>query len=246
MYDLLIRNGTVIDGSGQPGYRADIVIQGGRIAAIGDVSGTARHAIDADGHVVTPGFIDGHTHLDAQMHWDPLGSSSCWQGVTTAVMGNCGFTLAPSSKSGRALVVRNLERAEDISGAAMEAGIDWRWTTFREYLDVVDSLPKGINYGANIGHSALRTFVMGEAAFERKSTEDELALMRRELEDALAAGSLGFTTSRGEGHLTSDDRPVASRVADWGEVNHLVMAMGKFGRRVFELAPPRIVSHLVV
>src|SRR3546814_13660196 len=99
-------------------------------------------------------------------------------------MGNCGLTLAPSSKSGRALVVRNLGRAEDISGAAMEAGIDWRWTTFREYLDVVDSLPKGINYGANIGHSALRTFVMGEAAFERKSTDDELALMRRELEDA--------------------------------------------------------------
>src|SRR3546814_13132587 len=102
------------------------------------------------------------------MHWDPVGSSSCWQGVTTAVMGNCGFTLAPSSKSGRALVVRNLERAEDISGAAMEAGIDWRWTTFREYLDVVDSLPKGINYGANIGHSALRTFVMGERSEERR------------------------------------------------------------------------------
>src|SRR3546814_5102237 len=102
-------------------------------------------------------FIDGHTHLDAQMHWDPLGSSSCWQGVTTAVMGNCGFTLAPSSKYGRALVVRNLERAEDISGAAMEDGIDWRWTTFREYLDVVDYLPKGLNYGADRKSQSLKS-----------------------------------------------------------------------------------------
>src|SRR5690606_32090659 len=110
-------------------------IQDGRIAEIGNVSGMASRELNADGQVVTPGFIDGHTHLDAQMHWDPLGSSSCWQGITTAVMGNCGFTLAPSSKARRSLVVRNLERAEDISGAAMEAGIDWRWTTFREYLD---------------------------------------------------------------------------------------------------------------
>lgn len=238
MYDLLIRNGTVIDGSGSPGYRADLAIQDGRIAAIGDISSPAKRELDADGHVVTPGFIDCHTHLDAQMHWDPLGSSSCWQGVTTAVMGNCGFTLAPSSKSRRGLVVRNLERAEDISGAAMEAGIDWRWTTFREYLDVIDTLPKGINYASNIGHSALRTFVMGEAAFERTSNDDELALMRRELEDALAAGAIGFTTSRGEGHLTSDDHPVASRLADWSEIRQLVMAMGKFDRRVFEFAPP--------
>lgn len=238
MYDLLIRNGTVVDGSGNPGYRADVAIQDGRIAAIGDVFGRAKRELNADGQVVTPGFIDGHTHLDAQMHWDPLGSSSCWQGITTAVMGNCGFTLAPSSKSRRGLVVRNLERAEDISGAAMEAGIDWRWTTFREYLDVIDALPKGINYASQIGHSALRTFVMGEDAFERPSNDDELALMRRELEDALAAGAIGFTTSRGEGHLTSDDRPVASRLADWDEVRSLVMAMGKFDRRMFELAPP--------
>src|SRR5690606_10301742 len=178
----------VVDGSGRPGFPADIAIQGGRIAAIGDVPDNATREFDADGHVVSPGFIDGHTHLDAQMHWDALGSSSCWQGITTAVMGNCGFTLAPSSKSRRALVVRNLERAEDISGAAMEAGIDWRWTTFSEYLDAIDVLPKGINYAANIGHSALRSFVMGEEAFERPSNDDELTLMRRELEDALSAG----------------------------------------------------------
>ncbi|ATE66530.1 N-acyl-D-amino-acid deacylase family protein [Rhizorhabdus dicambivorans] len=238
MYDLLIRNGTVVDGSGNPRYRADVAIQDGRIAAIGDVSGRAKRELNAEGQVVTPGFIDGHTHLDAQMHWDPLGSSSCWQGITTAVMGNCGFTLAPSSKSRRGLVVRNLERAEDISGAAMEAGIDWRWTTFREYLDVIDALPKGINYASNVGHSALRTFVMGEAAFERACNDDELALMRRELNDALAAGAIGFTTSRGEGHATSDDRPVASRLADWEEIRQLVLEMRHYEGRVFELAPP--------
>src|SRR5689334_20282776 len=107
MYDLIIRNGVVIDGSGQPGYRADVAVQDGRIAAIGEISDLAKRELDADGQVVTPGFIDGHTHLDAQMHWDPLGSSSCWHGITTAVMGNCGFTLAPSSKARRGLVVRN-------------------------------------------------------------------------------------------------------------------------------------------
>src|SRR6185503_3406587 len=155
-----------------------------------------RREIDAEGHVVTPGFVDGHTHFDAQLFWDPLGSSSCWQGITTAVMGNCGFTLAPASKEQRALAVRNLERAEDISGAAMEAGIDWRWSHFSEYLNAVDALPKGINYAANIGHSALRTFVMGEAGFEREANEDELAQMEAELQDALAAGAFGLTTSR--------------------------------------------------
>ena len=111
MYDLIIRNGTLVDGSGRPGYRADVAVRDGRIAEIGDVSGVARRELNADGQVVTPGFIDGHTHLDAPMQWDPLGSSSCWQGITTAVMGNCGFTLAPSSKSRRALVVRNLDMA---------------------------------------------------------------------------------------------------------------------------------------
>ena len=133
---------------------------------------------------MTPGFIDGHTHLDAQVFWDPQGANSCWHGVTTAVMGNCGFTLAPVRDDARALVVRNLERAEDIDPTAL-ASIEWSWETFPEYLDAVDRLPKAINYAANIGHSALRTWAMGERAFEEEATDDDLALMQGQLDDAL-------------------------------------------------------------
>src|SRR5512134_3252570 len=145
-YDLLVKNGTVIDGSGLPRYRADVAVQDGRIAAIGRIRDGAREVLDAEGHVVAPGFVDGHTHMDAQVFWDPLGTCSCWHGVTSVVMGNCGFTLAPCRYEDRRLVMRNLERAEDISANAMEAGIDWKWTTFREFLGAVDGLPKGINY----------------------------------------------------------------------------------------------------
>src|SRR3954453_12269030 len=165
-YDLVVRNGTIVDGSGYDAYRGDVGIIGDRIAHIGRIHERGATEVDAEGHVVTPGFIDGHTHMDAQVFWDGLGTYSCYHGVTTVVMGNCGFTLAPSSAEQAPLVVRNLERAEDISGDAMAAGIDWRWSTFAEFLDVLDGLPKGMNYAAQIGHSALRTYVMGERAFE--------------------------------------------------------------------------------
>ena len=184
--------------------------------------------------MVTPGFIDGHTHMDAQVFWDPQGANSCWHGVTTVVMGNCGFTLAPVRADARALVVRNLERAEDIDPAALAAGIDWSWETFPEYLDAVDRLPKGINYAANVGHSALRTWAMGERAFEEEATDDDLALMQGQLDAALRAGAIGLTTSRSEHHETSDDRPVASRLASWDEVCRLVGVMGDLGTGIFE------------
>ena len=238
-YDLVIKNGTVIDGSGLPRYRADVAVRHGRIAAIGRIREAAREVIDADGQVVTPGFVDGHTHMDAQIFWDPMGTCSCWHGVTTVVMGNCGFTLAPCAKTERHLVVRNLERAEDIAAEAMDAGIDWTWTTFPEFLDRVDSLPKGINYAGYIGHSALRTYVMGERAFEKEAGEDDLRAMERELRDALRAGAIGFTTSRSPSHETPDRRPVASRLAAWDEVRRLVRVMGDMNAGVFELAGER-------
>ncbi len=238
-YDLIIKNGTVIDGSGLPRYRADVAVRHGRIAAIGRIREAAREVIDADGQVVTPGFVDGHTHMDAQIFWDPMGTCSCWHGVTTVVMGNCGFTLAPCGKPERHLVVRNLERAEDIAAEAMDAGIDWTWTTFPEFLDRVEGLPKGINYAGYIGHSALRTYVMGERAFEKEAGEDDLRAMERELRDAIRAGAIGFTTSRSPSHETPDRRPVASRLASWDEVRRLVGVMGDMNAGVFELAGER-------
>src|SRR3954454_923660 len=234
-YDLVIRNGTVIDGSGLPSVRADVGVKDGRIVTVGRIRDKATEEIDAEGHVVTPGFIDGHTHMDAQVFWDPYGTSSCWHGVTSVVMGHCGFTLAPSLPDKRELVVRNLERAEDISPAALAAGITWSWETFPEYLDAVDRAPKAINYAANIGHSALRTWAMGERAFEEAATDDDLETMEAELRRSLQAGAVGFTTSRSDQHETSDDRPVASRLATWDEVRALVNLVGRESEAIFQL-----------
>jgi N-acyl-D-aspartate/D-glutamate deacylase len=235
-YDLVIRNGDVVDGSGLPRYRADVGVRRGRIATVGRIREPGAAEIDAEGHVVTPGFIDSHTHMDAQVLWDPLGTCSCFHGVTSVVMGNCGFTLAPARAAERHLVVRNLERAEDISADAMAQGIEWTWETFPEYLDTLDRIPKGINYAAHIGHSALRTWAMGERAFEEEASPDDLGVMARELRDALRAGAIGFTTSRTNNHETADDRPVASRLAAWSEVEALVGVLGDVGTGMFEIA----------
>ncbi len=235
-YDLLVKNGTVIDGSGGARYRADVAVKDGRIVAIGRIKEKAASVIDAEGHVVSPGFVDGHTHMDAQVFWDPIGSCSCYHGVTSVVMGNCGFTLAPCRESEADLVFRNLERAEDISREAMLAGIDWSWETFPEFLDAVDALPKGINYAGYIGHSALRTYVMGERAFTDPATDDDLKKMCAEVQQAVIAGAVGFSTSRTRNHLTTDGRPVASRIAEWQEVRAIVNAVGETGKGIFELA----------
>jgi N-acyl-D-amino-acid deacylase len=234
-YDLVIRNGMVVDGSGSPSKRADVGIQNGRITKVGLIRDSAHKVVEAEGHVVSPGFIDGHTHMDAQVMWDELGSCSCYHGVTTVVMGNCGFTIAPVRPGGREFVVRNIQRAEDISADALEAGIDWTWESFSEYLDVVEKRPKSINHAAYVGHSALRTWAMGERAFTDTASEDDLKLMEYGLTDAMQAGAMGFTTSRGP-HLTPEGGPVASRLATWDEVRRLVGRMGDLGVGVFELA----------
>jgi N-acyl-D-amino-acid deacylase len=241
VYDVVIRNGLVVDGSGFGAYRADVGIVDAVIARVGRIRDRGAQEIDAEGHAVSPGFIDGHTHMDAQVFWDPQGANSCWHGVTTAVMGNCGFTLAPVHDDARALVVRNLERAEDIDPVAL-GSIEWSWQTFPEYLDAVDRLPKGINYAANVGHSALRTWAMGERAFEAEASADDLARMKGQLEDALRAGAVGLTTSRSEHHETSDDRPVASRLAAWEELCELVGVMRDVGCGILEGGSEHVLS----
>jgi N-acyl-D-amino-acid deacylase len=236
-YDLLIRGGTVVDGSGLPGFRADVGITGEVIAEIGDLSGSqARQTIDAEGLIVAPGFVDAHTHMDAQIFWDPIGANSCWYGVTSVVMGNCGFTIAPCAAKDKRLVFSNLERAEDISPEAMEAGIEWSWETFPEYLDAVDRLPKGLNYATYVGHSAVRTHVMGERAFTEKATEDDVRRMRRQVGEAMRAGAVGLSTSRSGAHRTVEGTPVASRIGDWSEVEELVDVLAEEGTGVFEIA----------
>ena len=235
-YDLVVKNGTIIDGSGGARYRADVGILDGKIASIGRIDSKKAKTIDAEGHVVTPGFVDGHTHMDAQIFWDPIGSCSCYHGVTSVVMGNCGFTLAPCREAEADMVFRSLERAEDLSRDAMLAGINWSWETFPEYLDAIDKLPKGINYAGYIGHSALRTYVMGERAFENEASEDEVKKMEAIVKEALEAGAIGFSTSRTFNHITADDKPVASRLANWEEVRAIVNAMGETGKGIFEIA----------
>src|SRR5579884_3358797 len=235
--DLLIKNGTVVDGSGLPRYRADVGVKDGRIVEIGRIRAPAESTIDADGLIVAPGFIDGHTHMDAQVAWDPLGSCSCWHGVTSVVMGNCGFALAPCAPADREWFARCLTAVEDIPTEAMMAGIEWNWETFPEYLANVERLPKGINYGMYIGHSALRMYAMGRRALEERASEDDLAHMKAAVAEALRAGALGFSTSRATTHVTPDGAPVASRIADWREIEVLVEAMAALDAGIFQIGP---------
>jgi len=236
-FDLVIRNGTVIDGSGRQRYQADVGVIGDRIASIGRIRERGATEIDAEGQIVAPGFIEVHSHLDAQVFWDSLGTCPAWHGVTTSIMGNCGFTLAPCREQEMDLCLRNLERAEDMSRDVLLAGIKWSWETYPEYLDTVDRLPKGINYAGYVGHSAVRAYVMGDRAFEEKASEADLLAMRREVESAIRAGAIGFSTSRSASHQTSDGKRVASRAADWSEVRSLVGVMAELGTGVFEITP---------
>ena len=236
-YDLVIRGGTLVDGSGAPRFTADVGIKDGMIAEIGRITSAASHTIEADGLIVSPGFIDGHTHMDAQVAWDPLGSCSCWHGVTSVVMSNCGFALAPCKPEDRDLYARCLSAVEDIPTEAMAAGIDWTWETFPEYLGTVERLPKAINYGMYIGHSALRMYAMGKRAFTEKATEDEMVRMADLVKEALRAGAMGFSSSRASTHVTPDNTPVASRIAEWEEIDRIVAAMAELDAGIFQVGP---------
>src|SRR5262249_54743936 len=197
MYDLLIRGGTIVDGSGRPAFTGDVAVQGGRIVEVGRVQGAARRILEADGLLVAPGVVDVHTHYDGQATWDPLLTPSCWHGVTTAVMGNCGVGFAPMKPERRQFLIELMEGVEDIPGAVLAEGVAWGWETFPEYLDALEANARIMDLGTQLPHAALRYYVMGErgAAREPANAED-LRRMAELTEQAFSAGALGFTTSR--------------------------------------------------
>ena len=226
MYDLKIEGGTIIDGSGAARTIGDVGIRDGRIVALGDAPDGARQTIAAHGRVVCPGFVDIHTHYDAQVLWDPLMTVSPWHGVTTAVMGSCGFGVAPTRPSGRSLILRTLERVEAMSLAALEAGIgpDWPFETFPQYLDAIEARGTAINTAVMIGHTPTRLYVMGEAAVEREATAAEIAAMRAIVAEGIKAGAIAFATSVSQAHVGFDGKPVPSRMASTEEL--IEMARG--------------------
>jgi N-acyl-D-amino-acid deacylase len=239
-FDLVVRDGTLVDGTGAPARRADVGARAGRVVAVGDLGarpGAAR-TIDAHGRLVTPGFVDIHTHLDAQMGWDPLATSSCWHGVTSVVLGNCGVSFAPCRPEDRPYLARLMESVEDIPAEAILAGLPWNWETYGQFLDFLAAAPKGVNVGGMVGHCALRYQAMGERSMEEVSpSPSELAAMQEMVDEAMAGGALGFSTSRTLLHRVPDGRPVPGTFAPPEELAALARVLGRHGRGVLEVVP---------
>ena len=236
-YDLVIRGGTVIDGTGAPAKLADVAIVGDRVVEVGQCAGEATETYDATGRLVTPGFVDIHTHLDAQLAWDPIGTVSCWHGVTTAVMGNCGVTFAPCKPEDRTQLAEMMESVEDIPADAILQGLPWDWETYAEYLDSYEKMPKGINVGGMVGHCSVRVAAMGDRAIDQHNADaEDIAKMCEIVEDSLRGGALGFSTSRTYLHQTPDGREVPGTWAAPEELLAIGEVMGNLGRGVFECA----------
>jgi N-acyl-D-aspartate/D-glutamate deacylase len=234
--DLVVRGGLLVDGTGAPPVRADVAVAGHRIVAVGEVDGDAARVVDADGRVVAPGFVDVHTHLDAQAFWDPALSPSPLHGVTTAIAGNCGFTIAPLSDATGEYLMPMLARVEGMPLESLRVGVPWDWRSTSEYLDRLDG-DLAIDLGFMVGHSAIRRLVMGPEANERAAKPDELATMQSLLRDGLAAGALGFSTTTSATHNDPSGRPVPSRFADEHEFVELARVCGEFEGTSLELLP---------
>ena len=237
MHDLVIRGGTVVDGSGAPARRADVAIDGERIVAVGSDVGPGRREIDASGLLVTPGWVDIHTHYDGQVTWDPHLTPSGWNGVTTLVMGNCGVGFAPVRPGQQDFLIQLMEGVEDIPGTALAEGIRWEWETFPEYLDALERMPRALDVAAQVPHGAVRAYVMGErGAKNEKATPEEIAAMAELVREALQAGALGFTTSRTILHRAKDGELVPGTTAEDDEVIGIGRMLGEVGHGVFEVA----------
>ena len=239
MFDLVIKDAEIFDGAGSAPVRGDLGVTAGKITAIaphgGGKLGAAKETLDARGLALAPGIIDGHTHYDAQITWDPFVDPSPALGVTTAILGNCGFTIAPCKPQDRDLTMRHLTHVEGMSLDALRAGIRWEFESFPQYLDMLTRLGVGPNVACFSGHSSVRTWVMGEEATERAASDDEVAKMVTLVREAMAAGAVGFASSTAEAHNGEGGTPMPSRLADDRELRALVRAMGDSGRGVYML-----------
>ena len=242
MYDLVIRGGLVVDGTGVPGRTADVAVEDGRIAAIGRVDGPATRVIDADGLVVAPGIVDAHTHYDPQLTWDPVCDTASLHGVTTVAAGNCGFAVAPCRAGDRDYLAQVFARVEGMDLQALDH-VQWDFETFEEFLDTRPGR-LSVNLGMYVGHSAIRRWVMGDAAYEREATEDEIAALHDMVVAGMEAGALGFSSSLAPTHLDLADRPVPSRLATLDELRSLADAVGRFGRGSIAYAPESAVEGI--
>jgi N-acyl-D-aspartate/D-glutamate deacylase len=238
MHDLVVRGGTVVDGTGAPARTADVAVTDGIVTEVGRVDGAARRTLDADGLLVTPGFVDIHTHFDGQVTWDPMLTPSCWHGVTTVVMGNCGVGFAPASPDRHDWLIGLMEGVEDIPGSALSEGIRWDWESFPEYLDAVDRAEKMLDVGTQVPHGAVRAYVMGErGARNEPATPADIDAMAAIVREGVRAGALGFSTSRTLAHMAIDGEPVPGTFAAHDELFGIGAVLGELGAGVFELAP---------
>ena len=234
MHDIVIRGGTIIDGAGQAGFTGDVAIDDGRIAAVGGKAGPARRDIAADGLLVTPGWVDVHTHYDGQATWDPMLAPSSWHGVTTILFGNCGVGFAPVRPYHRDALIDLMEGVEDIPGPVLAEGLKWDWESFPDFLDALERMPRTIDVGAQIPHHPLRVYVMGDRAIRREpATAADIAEMSRLTGEAVRAGAFGFTTSRTNAHKTTQGEMVPGRFAEIDELTGIGSGLGAAGAGTF-------------
>src|SRR5712671_2288922 len=243
-YDLLIKNGTVVDGTGAAPRRADVGIANGQIAEIGKITEGAKKTIDASDLIVSPGFVDPHTHYDAQICWDPYLTSSSWHGITTVMMGNCGVGIAPCRPEVREIAAWDLVNVEAIPFDVLSKGIKWEWETFPEYMDAAAKRGSGINLGFLAPLTPFRHYVMGEESMERAATKEETARIKGLIKEAVGAGALGFTTTTAPQHIGYKGRPLACRLADQAELKAYASTLKELGKGAIEIIINRRVDAI--